>query len=157
MTEIEAQAAADVKAWLTQHPETVSVDDVRSDPGQQQRGIDYLWQTSQATYTIAVTADRWEEAGQFFFEMQADEEQEIAGSFFTTTAQFVFYCFVVSTVLYILPMPDTREWFAPRAETFQERRTTTPTADGGYSVTTGRLIPIGTVLAAVPNIEEVQL
>ena len=57
----------------------------------------------------------------------------------------------------ILPMPETREWLAPRLETFPERRTTAPTAGGGSCLTVGRLVPIWTVLGSVPNIEEVQL
>ena len=56
----------------------------------------------------------------------------------------------------ILPMPETREWLAPRLESFPERHTTALTVGGGSHITAGRLVPILIVLGSVPNIEEVQ-
>ncbi len=156
-TGISAQAAADIGAWLDGHPETVSVQDVRGVPAHRGAGVDFVWRTQQATYTLQVIGDRWDDTGSFYFETHGDGQLGNAGSFFYTEAQYTFYYFVASRMLYILPMPETRQWLKPRLETFPERRMTAPAAGGEHCIMAGHFVPILAVLAAVPNIEEVQL
>ena len=154
---VATQAATDIEAWLRQHPETVNVRNVELDPAYQRIDVDLLWQTQAGIRTVEIKGDRWDRSGNFFFETDSNVERGTPGCFLYTEAQYIFYYFVKTRVLYILPMPETRDWFLPKLETFPERPTTTPTRDGGFYTTIGRLVPIHEVLASFPNIEVVQL
>jgi len=151
------QAATDIEAWLKANPETVDVKNVELDPAYQRIDVDLLWQTLDETYTIEIKGDRWDKSGNFFFETDSNAELGTPGCFLYTEAQYIFYYFVKTKVLYILPMPETRDWFMPLLNTFRERSTTTPTRGGSYYTTIGRLVPIREVLASVPNVETVSL
>ena len=132
---VAVQAAADVEAWLRLLPNTVGVQNVENDPAFQQRDIDLIWQTQGAAYEIEVKGDRWDKTGNFFLETHSNEERGTPGCFLYTEANYVFYYFVQTHVLYILPMPETRDWFLEQIDTFRERRTTTPVGYNAHYTT----------------------
>lgn len=154
---VAVQAATDIEAWLRLLPNTVSVRNVEDDQAFQQRDIDLIWQTQGGAYEIEVKGDRWDRTGNFFLETHSNEERGTPGCFLYTEADYVFYYFVKTHVLYILPMPETRTWFLTQMDTFRERRTTTPVGRDAYYTTVGRLVPIQTVLAAIPRARKEQL
>jgi len=151
--EVAKQAAVDIVSWLKKYRGTIGVANVENNPDFQKADIDLIWVSRRGADTIEIKADRWHETGNFFFETDSNKEKGTPGCFLYTEANFVFYYFVNSRALYILPMPQTREWFLANKERFEERETTTPAGDGHYTMA-GRLVPIETVVSEVPEVKQ---
>ena len=151
--EVAKQAAAEIESWLKKYRGTIGVANVENHPDFQKADIDLIWVSKRGTDTIEIKADRWQETGNFFFETESNKERGTPGCFLYTEANYVFYYFVNSRMLYILPMPQTREWFLANKDRFEERETTTPAGSGSYT-TVGRLVPIETVVGEVPEVKQ---
>ena len=145
---VARQAAAVITAWLLSQPATLAVQNVEADPNYQRVDVDLLWQTRSKTAKIEIKGDRLHRTGNFFFETHSNREKGTPGCFLYTEADYIFYYFVTPRMLYILPMPQTRDWFLIHVERFRERVTRTPVGREYYS-TVGRLVPIHEVLHAV--------
>jgi len=154
--QVARQAAADIEAWLRGLKQTVSVQNVEDNPAFQRIDVDLIWKTRKGSYKIEIKGDRWHTSGNFFFETHSNKEKGTPGCLIYTGADWVFYYFIVPRILYILPMPATRQWFLANADRFQERSTTTPVGNGGYT-TVGRLVPIGVILREIPGVKKEQL
>lgn len=100
--------------------------------------------------------DRWNKTNNFFFETHSNLEKGTPGCFMYTSADWLFYYFINTRLLYQLPMPKTRDWFGITINRFQERETTTPVGATRYT-TVGRLVPITTVMMEVPGVGWQQL
>jgi hypothetical protein len=155
-TRIARRAARDLSAWLSADPRTVRVRNVEDDPAFRRIDVDLIWETHQRAYKIEIKGDRWHTTGNFFFETFSNKEKATPGCFLYTQADFVFYYFVAPRLLYILPMPATRDWFLANLACFAERTTTTPVGNTMYT-TVGRLVPISVLLRAVPGVKKKQL
>ncbi len=155
-TRIARRAARDIHAWLSADPRTVRVRNVEDDPAFQRIDVDLIWETRHRAYSIEIKGDRWDKTGNFFFETSSNQEKATPGCFLYTQADLVFYYFVAPRILYILPMPATRDWFLANLARFPERATTTPVGDGAYT-TVGRLVPIALVLRQVASVKKKQL
>jgi hypothetical protein len=155
-TQIARRAARDLTAWLSADPRTVRVRNVEDDPEFRRADVDLIWETRRRAYKIEIKGDRLHHTGNFFFETISNREKATPGCFLYTQADFVFYYFVMTRVLYILPMPATREWFCANLARFPERATTTPVGDDAYT-TVGRLVPIEIVVREVPGVRKKQL
>jgi hypothetical protein len=153
---VARQAAADIEAWLRGLEQTVSVQNVEGDAKFQRVDVDLIWTTQKGRYRIEIKGDRWQHTGNFFFETHSNREKGTPGCFVYTEADLLFYYFVGSHVLYILPMPATRAWFLANHDRFEERATTTPAGDGHYT-TVGRLVPIADVLREVKGVRKVEI
>lgn len=153
---VAQQASADIEAWLRRLPQTQSIENVENNPLYQAIDVDLLWTTQKARYQIEIKGDRWHSTGNFFFETHSNKEKGTQGCFLYTKADLVFYYFIKPRMLYILPMPETLEWFSLNIQRFKERETTTPIAQDSYT-TVGRLVPIKTVLEEVPRVYKVRL
>jgi hypothetical protein len=147
-TQVAQVAAADIEHWLHSLRQTVDVTNVELDPAYQALDVDLLWTTQKGRYQVEIKGDRVEKSGNFFFETQSNAEQGTPGCFLYTQADLLFYYFVNTKQLYILPMPQTRNWFVPIQDKFRERATTTPVA-GHHYTTVGRLVPIARVMAEI--------
>ena len=154
--QVAAQATADITTWLRGRPETISVQNVEHEPEFQIRDIDLIWTTQKSEILVEIKGDRWEKTGNFFFETRSNFEKGTPGCFMYTEASWLFYYFVTPRILYMLPMPMTRDWFAANINRFRERSTTTPVGDGHYT-TVGRLVPIQAVLQEVSGVVKQQL
>jgi hypothetical protein len=150
--QVAQRAAADIEAWLRGLPQTQAVVNVEDDPAYRARDIDLLWTTQKRCYEVEIKGDRWHQTGNFFFETHSNREKGTPGCLLYTQADLLFYYFVEPRILYILPMLATRAWFMPRLNQFKERSTTTPVGSGRYYTTVGRLVPIHTLIAAIPDI-----
>jgi hypothetical protein len=144
-------AAADIERWLRGLRQTVSVTNVEDDPRYQAVDVDLIWVTQTRSYQVEIKGDRWDRTGNFFFETQSNAEQQTPGCFLYTAADLLFYYFVYTQELYILPMPQTRHWFVAHMDEFKERSTTTPVGESRYT-TVGRLAPIRRVMAEVDGV-----
>lgn len=159
---VEAEAVEAIVGYLRQRPGTVEVRDVRADPEYRAADVDLLWtwqdQAGQLhTTRLEVKADRWHSTGNFFLETQSNKARDTPGCFLYTQADYLLYYFVGPRLLYILPMPDTRDWFLAHQDRFPERETSTPVGEGEQYLTVGRLVPIGEVVAQVPGVKTRQL
>jgi hypothetical protein len=156
VSRIGKEAAVAIARWLRSLPETVAVADVEDQPSWQEVDVDLLWIYQDAnldlcTVRIEVKADRWDTSGNFFFETVSNQGRGSEGCFLYTEADYVYYYFINSQRLFILPMPQTRDWF------LRETETSTPTQDGDFYITVGRLVPIDVVVREVPGVREVRL
>jgi len=154
--DVARQAAAEIEAWLKKYRGTVGVANVERDPDFQKADIDLIWVSKRGAETIEIKADRWQNTGNFFFETMSNKEKGTAGCFMYTEANVVFYYFVGPKLLYILPMPQTREWLEANIDRFEEKETTTPAGESFYT-TVGRVVPIDLVLQEVAEVKERRL
>lgn len=154
--EVAKQAAQEISAWLKTFDETVSVRNVEAEPEFQKMDIDLLWQTTRDTYRVEIKADRWHRTGNFFFETHSNKEKHTPGCMLYTQADYIFYYFIETGVLYVLPVQKTQSWFRKNYKRFQERATTTPVGTASYT-TVGRLVPIRTALKEIPGIKKVAI
>lgn len=151
------EAARDITTWLNVKEETRRVRNVEGDREFRKRDIDLVWETDKGEITIEIKGDTYHRTGNFFLETLSNQERNTPGCFMYTEADFVFYYFVTIKKLYILPMPETRDWFREHLGEFRERATETEIGNGEHYTTVGRLVPIATLLANVPTIEVCEL
>lgn len=154
--EVAKLATADICAWLCSQPKTIKVVNVEDNPDYQHRDIDLIWVTQTGDILVEVKGDRWNRTNNFFFETHSNLEKGTPGCFMYTEADWLFYYFINTRLLYKSPMPKTRDWFGITMNRFRERSTTTPVENSHYT-TVGRLVPITTVMLEVPGVVRRQL
>ena len=103
-------------------------------------------------YRLEVKTDRNANSGNFFFETISDIDRKSPGCFMASEADWLFYYFITIKKLYALPLHATREWFEKHCEEF-ESRTVSSERDGRRWQTEGRLVRIGAVLQAIPEVK----
>ncbi|HEY9835991.1 MAG TPA: hypothetical protein V6D27_03785, partial [Vampirovibrionales bacterium] len=150
-------ATADITHWLQHSPRTISIQNVEHDPHYQSIDVDLLVTTDRGESKLEIKGDRYHKTGNFFFETHSNREKNTPGCFLYTQADWLCYYFVEIGLLYLLPMPQTRDWFLNHLERFESKSTTTPTRGGGSYTTVGRLVPIEVVLQEVPEVKTYQL
>lgn len=141
---VASRASRDISDWLRRDSRTISVENVESKPEWQKIDVDLVWTTRDGTYFIEVKGDRYPLTGNFFFETHGNIERGHAGCMMYTEADFVYYYFVGTKELYVLPMPETLDWFKGNIGCFRETKLWTPVGGSGYT-TAGRLVPIKSV------------
>jgi hypothetical protein len=159
---VEAEAIEAIEQYLKERPGTMEVRDVRNDPSYRAADVDLLWTCASKsgqprTAKLEVKADRWHRTGNFFFETQSNKDKDTPGCFLYTEADYLLYYFVTPRALYILPMPETRDWFLANRDRFPVRETSTPVAKGKHYITVGRLVPIAEVMEQVTDARKRQL
>ncbi|MGL5196688.1 MAG: nuclease-related domain-containing protein [Chroococcales cyanobacterium] len=156
-TQVASRATADITQWLQNFPRTISIQNVENDPHYQALDVDLLVTTDRGESKLEIKGDRYHKTGNFFFETHSNREKNTPGCFLYTEADWLCYYFVEIALLYLLPMPQTRDWFLNNIERFQSKSTTTPIRGGGHYTTVGRLVPIKVVLQEVPEVKKYQL
>ena len=156
-TQVASRATADITHWLQNLPRTISIENVEDDPHYQKLDVDLLVTTDRGESKLEIKGDRYHKTGNFFFETHSNRENNTEGCFLYTAADWLCYYFVEISLLYLLPMPQTRDWFLNHIERFQSKSTTTPIRGGGHYTTVGRLVPIAVVLQEVPEVKRYQL
>jgi hypothetical protein len=113
----QQQPIADKVAELSERflntlPQTERVVNVEKDPTFQEADIDLLWKNKSGnTYKIEIKGDNCFHTGNFFFETISNMNKGTQGCFMKTECDFMFYLFMPQQILFILPMPMTRDWF----------------------------------------------
>ncbi|MCT7978534.1 nuclease-related domain-containing protein [Laspinema olomoucense] len=156
-TQVASRATADITHWLQNLPRTISVQNVEDDPHYQAIDVDLLVTTDRGESKLEIKGDRYHKTGNFFFETHSNQEKNTQGCFLYTQADWLCYYFVEIGLLYLLPMPQTRDWFINQMERFESKSTTTPIRGGGCYTTVGRLVPIEVVLKEVPDVKRHEL
>ena len=135
---------------------TQIVHSVEDDPRYQPLGIDLLWVVPERSFlrsmTVEVKGDRYEKTGNFFFETVSDLQRSTTGGFVITRAEWLFYYFLNSGMLYCLPMEFVKPWFVENMGRFRERIAQSQ-RDQNHWRTAGRLVPIMTARREVPAIK----
>ncbi|MCT7953847.1 hypothetical protein [Laspinema palackyanum] len=156
-TQVANRATADITQWLQNSPRTISIQNVENDPHYRAIDVDLLVTTDRGESKLEIKGDRYHKTGNFFFETHSNREKDTPGCFLYTAADWLCYYFVKIGLLYLLPMPQTRDWFLDNLDRFQSKSTTTPIRGGGHYTTVGRLVPIAVVLQEVPEVKTYQL
>ncbi len=163
MSETDAigkKGSQDIETYLKKLPETVEVINVEDDVYYRNKDIDLIWKRNIGSQIIGtkieVKTDRYARSGNYFLETISNESKNTSGCFLYTEADFVYYYFIETKELHILPMPESRDWFILNMERFKERRTSTPVENGSYC-TVGRLVPRYIMQKEVQNIKIVNL
>lgn len=156
VSKVADQAALIVEQWLKRREKTISVQNVENDPVFQEADIDLILNNVDGFTYIEVKGDRYSSTGNFFFETDSNLERETPGCFLYTKADWVAYLFMDTGELYMLPMPQTRDWFMERIAYFRQRETHTPTSSGHYT-TVGRLVPRKRVMDEVEKAFKVKV
>jgi hypothetical protein len=155
--QVSERAVSDIDYWLRSFEFTGYVKNVEDDPHYQSLDVDLLWLYKNREYKIEIKGDRWHKTGNFFFETLSNKEKNTPGCFLYTEADFIFYYFIETRALFLLPMPVTADWFRNNLERFSERETTTPFENGSFYTTVGRLVPIDSVTTEVPGVRRLML
>ncbi len=142
--EVAKKASDEIEKYLRSKQETINIINVENDPYYRSKGIDLIWEYEKngvkKIINIEVKGDRWYKTGNYFFEIISNEQRSTPGCFLYSEADYLFYYFIEEKELHIIPLKAAREWFLKNIDYFQEKRTSTPTKDGGYYNTVGKIV-----------------
>ena len=143
--------------WLLATEPTSRVHDVQDDPRFQHRGVDLLWELPTGEVRgIEVKGDRQPRRKRYFFELVSNLERDTPGCFLYSGADLLVYVFLAQGELHVLPLKAVREWFLPRAKSYELRHTFTQTGAIRYT-TVGAVVPVKDVQEAVPEVKFIPL
>jgi hypothetical protein len=145
------------RSWLLGTEPGSRVHDVQEDPRFQHRGVDLLWELpSGEVRGIEVKGDRQPRRRRYFFELVSNLERDTPGCFLYSGADLLVYVFLAQGELHVLPLKAVREWFLPRAKSYELRHTFTQTGAIRYT-TVGAVVPVKDVQEAVPGVKYIPL
>ena len=144
------------RAWMLETAPGSRVHDVSLDPRFQHRGVDLLWELpSGEVRGIEVKGDR-QTRRRYWFELVSNVEKDTPGCFLYSGADLLVYVFLAQGELHVLPLKTVREWFLPRAKSYELRHTFTQTGAIRYT-TVGAVVPVKDVQEAVPEVKYIPL
>ena len=118
-----------VEEYLLGMKETVSVINVEMDSFFQKKDIDLLWiyktKNKCVMKTIEIKGDRYSKSGNFFLETISNDTKNTPGCFMYTEADYIFYLFIDSRELNLMPVEEARNWFIENKDRFREVKTAT--------------------------------
>lgn len=145
MLEIGQIASKEVEKYLRSLKETVEVINVEDNKHFQKKDIDLLWiyilNNEEYMKRIEVKGDRYAHTGNFFIETMSNRERNNPGCFMYTEADYLYYYFIDSRELNVMPVKESREWFIKNMHRFEEKFLSTKVGDIGYYTSSGRLVP----------------
>ncbi len=143
--------------WLLATEPGSRVHDVQDDPRFQHRGVDLLWELpSGEVRGIEVKGDRQPRRRRYFFELVSNLERDTPGCFLYSGADLMVYVFLAQGELHVLPLKAVREWFLPRAKSYELRHAFTQTGAIRYT-TVGAIVPVKDVQEGVPEVKFIPL
>lgn len=145
-SKVAQQATNDITKFLKNQSATISIQNVEMDRRYQLKDIDLIWtyqkNGKRITRTIEIKGDRYHRTGNYFFETISNLNKQSLGCFLYTEADYIFYYFVQTQQLHILPTKRVRAWFLKYIHHFREQATSTPVGNGEAYITIGRLVSI---------------
>lgn len=155
------QASARIVDFLARMQVTVAVTSVENDELYRARGIDLIhhYRTSRgvASHSIEIKGDTHHTTGNLFLETESNAGRARKGCFLTMQADWLFYHFVHSGRLLIIPLAKARAWFVANQGKFKECTTGTRSERGNRYWSKGRVVPIWLFKAHVPEIIDVRV
>lgn len=156
-SDVAKVASSDIEKYLLSLPETIIVVNTEDDKDFQLFDVDIIQEIESAVILIEIKGDRMYRTGNFFFETTSNTDKNTLGCFLYTLADFIYYYYVEEKKLFILPMPETCEWFKVNIHRFKERTTSTSFDNGDSYSTIGRIVPRETVIKEVKGVKVVSL
>lgn len=149
--DVATQASQEIERWLLHRRDNgqnniVTIDNVENIHDYQKIDVDLLINYANRQVLVEIKADRHHTTGNFFFETVSNVEKGTLGCFLYTQADYIFYYFIHIQTLYVLPMPQVRQWFLNNIDNFSQRAVQTPVGGGRHYTTVGRLVPITDVI-----------
>lgn len=142
---VAKQASMDIENYLKSKPETVSVINVEDDKRFQEKDIDLLWiynhKGKEQMKMIEIKGDRYSHTGNFFIETDSNKNKGTPGCFMYCEADYIFYYFIDTGEINIMPMIRSRRWFKSNIDRFEEKKLATKVGNGGMYTSAGRLVP----------------
>lgn len=145
-----------VNDYLSSLNETIDIINVEDDKSFQKLDIDLVQVTKKDVINIEVKSDTYD-SGNFFFETISNATKETEGCFMYTRADYLYYYFTKSSTVYILPMPNTREWFIRNKSRFKEKKLATKERGKVLYYSYGFPVSIKTVLEEVGGTFSIKL
>lgn len=142
-------------------PSFYKIQDVHADMCWRDKGVDIiLWykdtQDNIHKTLIDVKGDTYN-TGNFYFEYYSDEANQTPGCFIKSYADWFYYYFWETELLYCLPLPKVRKWWETNRNRFKDKRTKISSSHGRTWNSCGSCVPIATVLEEIPNIRIIDL
>lgn len=143
--EVASVASAEIEAYLRSKKETVNVINVENDKQYQKKDIDLIWRVNvngkERDVYIEIKGDRYSHTGNFFIETISNREKNTPGCFMYTEADYIFYYFMDTKELNIMPVKKSRDWFIKNIDRFSEKFLSTKVGNGAFYTSAGRLVP----------------
>lgn len=138
--------------WLENNPKVESVEDVTNDKFFQNLDIDLLvHNVDKRDYSVEIKTDTYV-SGNFFFEVISNEEYQTEGCLMKSQANYLFYFFLKTKILYIINLDKFRKFVLENQDRWQERQVK------NRSFTSRRyLVPIDVVMSELKAIKKVQM
>lgn len=154
--DISKIAIDNVNEYLLSLDETIGIINVEDDKAFQKFDIDLVQVTNNSIFNIEVKSDTYE-TGNFFFETVSNATKGTEGCFMYTTADYIYYYFTKSRLVYVLPMPLTRDWFISNINRFSKKELATKERGKLLYHSYGYTVPIDIVIDEVNNTKVVRL
>lgn len=142
---VSEEASISVQAYLRSFDETIDVISVEDDKRFQAKDVDLLWVYIKDGKThmkkIEVKGDRYSNTGNFFIETKSNVQKDSPGCFMYTEADYIYYYFMDSRELNVMPMERSRKWFIENMDRFKEVPLRTKVGDVGHYTSLGRIVP----------------
>lgn len=155
--EVAKRGMKDIEKFLSSYPSSVGILNVEDHKAYQKKDIDLLWiylhKDKEEMKRIELKVDRYKSRN-FFFETISNRTKGTPGCFMYTEADYLFYYFESLNTLYILPVEKVRSWFVANIDRFEEKHLGTEWGGKERYGSTGRLVPILTVLAECPGVKK---
>jgi hypothetical protein len=144
------RAVAMACRWMRERCPQATFHNVQEEPRFQHLGVDFLWEKDAYTVEgVEVKGDR-SRGKHFFFELVSNFERNTPGCFLYSRADWMLYVFLPLRRLYALPLPATRQWLLPLAQSFPLQKAHTRTGPIAYT-TLGVTVPVATLVRALPQ------
>jgi len=148
-------AFLEIEAFLLGKKETLAVINVESNKDYRKKNIDLIWvyikDGKEETRRIEIKGDRYSHTGNVFLETVSNESKNTPGCILYTEADYIFYYFMDSKELLLIPVLMMREWFVDNMDRFTEKRLGTHVNNDVY-YTRGRLVPKNVLKNEVPGV-----
>lgn len=119
------KAITEIITFLKKKEFTRQVISVEDDRKYQKKDIDLIWDLTlnkkNKRLYIEVKGDTYWKSGNMFIETISNMSKNTPGCFLYTEADYIFYYFIETKELTMLPMKKFKEWFMANEERFQAK------------------------------------
>lgn len=131
-------------AQITKYLETTgwTVTNVECDKAYQELDIDLVVEKDGETFTIEIKADNYgAKTANYFCETISNTSKNTLGCFYATQSNYIFYYFLDTFELHVIPTADAQEWLKANESLYRTHSVKTTGANGEYWYSNqGRLV-----------------